>query len=333
LGERIFRGEVNRDQDRAAPGRLRVGPIRESSREKPALTGGRQMAQIGGNAAKSKWTMAAGAAALTAVALVLALEPGMAPQAAAQMAVKDNPVRLDAVAGTTLKRVTLTAKAAERLGIKTAAVRDETVALTQMVGGEIVTGPALTPVAEKSGGGMFMMPVGAAPAAPAPRAAAPMGDSGSIWVRVPLSEGEVEKVAQDRPARVMALAARPGEGVAVTAQPSKLPPAADPRRNTVALHYVLAGDAKGFGNGHRVRVELPLKESLPARKAVPYSSVIYDTKGQAWVYTSPAPLTYLRQKIGVERIEGDVALLSEGPANGVNVVTTGAMMLYGAETK
>jgi hypothetical protein len=177
-----------------------------------------------------------------------------------------------------------------------------------------------------------MMPVGAAPAAPAAPAAAAV-DSSGIWVRVPLAESEVGKVAQDQPARVMALAARPGEGVAVTARASKLPPVADPRKSSVALHYVLRGDAKGFEKGQRVRIELPLAETGPARKAVPYASVLYDTKGQAWIYTNPEPLTFVRHKVGIERIEGDLAFLSEGPANGTSIVTVGSMLLYGAETK
>jgi hypothetical protein len=287
------------------------------------------MTQIGASAAKSKWTKAGafGAVALTAVALALAVVPG----AAAQMAAKDKPVKVEAVAGTTLKRVTLTAKAAERLGVKTAAVREEAVVRTQMVGGEIVAGPALTPMADK-GGALFAMPVGAAPAAPAPKAAAPVADASGIWVRVPLSESEIEMVVQDQPARVMALAARPGEGVAVTARPSKLPPAADPRRTSVALYYVLRSDAKGFEKGQRVRVELPMAQAGAARKAVPYASVLYDTKGQGWVFTNPEPLTYVRHKVNIDRIEGDLAILSEGPANGTAVVTVGAMLLYGAET-
>jgi len=42
-------------------------------------------------------------------------------------------------------------------------------------------------------------------------------------------------------------------------------------------------------------------------------------------------LTYQRQRIGVERIVGDLAVLSEGPAVGTPIVTVGAAMLYGAE--
>ena len=64
---------------------------------------------------------------------------------------------------------------------------------------------------------------------------------------------------------------------------------------------------------------------------VPYGAVYYDAKGAPWVYVNTAPLTFERRRIGVERIEGDVAVLSEGPPVGTPVVTVGAALLYGAE--
>ena len=65
---------------------------------------------------------------------------------------------------------------------------------------------------------------------------------------------------------------------------------------------------------------------------VPYAAVIYGLHGETWVYTSPEPLTYLRQPITVERIEGGLAILTEGPALGTEVVTVGVAELYGEET-
>ncbi len=275
------------------------------------------MTRIGAITAKLKW-----GTALAALALI------MAPASGVTAVVKDQPVKLEAVAGSNLKRVTLSAKAAERLGIKTAAVREEKVARRQMVGGEIVGAPSLTPVASKSPGGLFMIPVAAAP--PAATTSATAVDSGGLWVMVPMAESELGRVATDQPVRLTPLGAR--KGAAVTAQPSKMPPVADPAKASVMLHYALPGDAKGLTKGQRVRVELPLVESGPPRKSVPYAAVLYDTKGDIWVYTNPAPLTFMRHKIRIESIEGDVAILTEGPANGTQVVTVGTMLLYGAET-
>lgn len=64
---------------------------------------------------------------------------------------------------------------------------------------------------------------------------------------------------------------------------------------------------------------------------VPYLAVLYDSQGKTWVYTNPEPLVYVRQPVSVERIDGEVAQLSGGPAPGTTVVTLGAEELFGAE--
>jgi hypothetical protein len=65
--------------------------------------------------------------------------------------------------------------------------------------------------------------------------------------------------------------------------------------------------------------------------SVPYAAVIYDAQGKTWSYVNTAPLVYLREEIVVDRIDGDAAILSQGPAAGTPVVTTGSAELYGAE--
>ncbi len=64
---------------------------------------------------------------------------------------------------------------------------------------------------------------------------------------------------------------------------------------------------------------------------VPYTAVVYDTTGVAWVYTMPEPLRFLRRKVVVERVGATDATLSEGPAVGTLVVSKGVPELYGAE--
>jgi len=64
---------------------------------------------------------------------------------------------------------------------------------------------------------------------------------------------------------------------------------------------------------------------------VPYGAVLYDSSGKAWVYTNPEPRVYVRQPITVQRINGDVAVLTDGPPAGTVVVTTGAEELLGTE--
>jgi hypothetical protein len=69
-----------------------------------------------------------------------------------------------------------------------------------------------------------------------------------------------------------------------------------------------------------------------ARKVIPYAAVIYDLKGATWTYTSPEPLTFVRQAITVDYIDGDSVVLVDGPAAGTAVVTVGVAELYGADT-
>jgi hypothetical protein len=64
---------------------------------------------------------------------------------------------------------------------------------------------------------------------------------------------------------------------------------------------------------------------------LPYSAVLYDEDGAVWVYTNPEGLTFLRAEITVDEIDGDVALLSNGPPAGTVIATVGVAELYGAE--
>ncbi|HEV3365246.1 MAG TPA: hypothetical protein VG795_14090 [Acidimicrobiia bacterium] len=69
-----------------------------------------------------------------------------------------------------------------------------------------------------------------------------------------------------------------------------------------------------------------------ARKVVDYAAVVYDPKGDTIVYTNPEPLVFVRQPIKIDYIDGDVAVLTEGPPAGTAVVTVGTAELLGMET-
>ncbi len=64
---------------------------------------------------------------------------------------------------------------------------------------------------------------------------------------------------------------------------------------------------------------------------MPYAALIYDAEGGTYAYTAPEPLTFVRQEIGVDRVEGDSVVLSHGPPAGTEVVTVGAAEVYGTE--
>jgi hypothetical protein len=68
------------------------------------------------------------------------------------------------------------------------------------------------------------------------------------------------------------------------------------------------------------------------RLVIPYASLLYDLEGGTWVYTSPEPLTFVRASVTVDYIEGDNAVLLEGPPSGTTVATVGVAQLYGTDT-
>jgi hypothetical protein len=72
-------------------------------------------------------------------------------------------------------------------------------------------------------------------------------------------------------------------------------------------------------------------EGAAERTVVPYSAIVYETDGETWVYTSTDDLSFVREHIIVQGIEGDRALLTQGPSAGTEVVTVGVAELFGAE--
>ena len=64
---------------------------------------------------------------------------------------------------------------------------------------------------------------------------------------------------------------------------------------------------------------------------IPYAAVLYDPDGHTWVFVRTGQLAFERKPITIDRIDGNVVVLTEGPAVGAKVVTLGATELYGAE--
>lgn len=64
----------------------------------------------------------------------------------------------------------------------------------------------------------------------------------------------------------------------------------------------------------------------------PYAAVLYGLNGETWLYVNPEPLTYQREPITIDYIEGDMAILTDGPPPGTAVVTVAVAQLYGTDT-
>jgi len=80
-----------------------------------------------------------------------------------------------------------------------------------------------------------------------------------------------------------------------------------------------------------VRVLTTSGTASPTRTVVPLAAVLYDHDGVSWVYTSAESLTYIRQRVVIDHVDGDNAVLRSGPAPGTLVVTVGGAELLGTE--
>ena len=80
-----------------------------------------------------------------------------------------------------------------------------------------------------------------------------------------------------------------------------------------------------------VRVLMTSGIATPARTLVPLAAVLYDHNGVSWVYTNPESLTYIRQRVVIDHVDGDNSVLRSGPAPGTLVVTVGGAELLGTE--
>ena len=124
----------------------------------------------------------------------------------------------------------------------------------------------------------------------------------------------------------------------LSAWPSLSAVAADAAKKGGASHVELISGSKLS----RVTLTQKASERLDIKTAkiivdasgvitAPYAAVLYDVKGNAWVYTNPEPLAYVRYPIVIESIKGQLAFLKQGPPAGTLVVVVGASELYGAE--
>jgi hypothetical protein len=67
------------------------------------------------------------------------------------------------------------------------------------------------------------------------------------------------------------------------------------------------------------------------RTIVPHEALIYNPDGDSFVYTKPKAETYVRAQVKLVRVDGDEAVLSDGPRAATTIVTTGAAELLATE--
>ena len=155
-------------------------------------------------------------------------------------------------------------------------------------------------------------------------------DLAEVWVRVAVYVGDLREIAAAEDAEIGNLNLQSGDPT-WSAIPVQAPPSANPVAATVDLFYALKNDAAQLTPGQRVGVKLPLSTSGESL-TVPWSAVVHDLQGGTWVYEVLGPRKYRRQRVLVRYAVDHTAVLAAGPPPGTNVVTAGAVELFGAET-
>ena len=154
-------------------------------------------------------------------------------------------------------------------------------------------------------------------------------DIDSVWLRVPVYAGDVETIDRKASVDVVPLGA-PSGAAGIVAKPVTAPPTADALSAGVDFFYSLGNANHALQPGQRVSVRVPLR-SNQQRLVVPRAAVLFDAFGGTWVYEARDGGVFARQRVMLADFSGSDAVLSQGPAVGTRVVTTGAAELFGTE--
>jgi RND family efflux transporter MFP subunit len=152
-------------------------------------------------------------------------------------------------------------------------------------------------------------------------------DPDPVWIKVTVYVGELTDLDVNKPITVRSPidVSKP-----LSARPVQAPPTATPLASSVDMYYELANPDGALRPGQRVDASVALNEPQSAL-VVPWSAVMHDIQGGAWVYQRTAPLTFVRRRVQVRYVLDNQAVLADGLQNGVEVVTAGAMELFGTE--
>ena len=264
--------------------------------------------------------------------------------------IKHHPAKLEKIKGSDLYRVILTKKATERTGIEFAPVREENVRRWLIVGGKVEPTEML-PAAQDQYDLTVSDSVQSNPMRiTVPMVAGWMGGTQTVRVlstddedniddEPDQEEDEVGRKDEDEDEDdddvdvIFVLPDLPAPNAKDVRIRQSDPVAGASSAKMLKINYEVEGNHGGLKAGDRVPVKYSRRKSGGVKKVVPYSAVLYDPQGKTWVYTSPEPLVFVRQPIVVDFIEGDRAVLKEGPAVGTEVVTAGGAELYGVVIK
>lgn len=225
---------------------------------------------------------------------------------------KTGPAKIEEIPGSDVKRVILTAKAAERTGIQTAPLVEEAAPRRIVVRGEVEEDP-----------------------------------DGQSLVRVDRdfdADGEDDIGADDHDdvdeiddAEILTPSLKESDyddddAAAHYLRAERVAVASVNGKSTDVLYFRIKSGTQALRPGQRVGVKMTEPGSGALKKVVPYAAVIYDVHGDTWVYTNPEPLVFVRSRVDIEYFDRDMAVLRDGPELGTQIVVIGAAELLGAES-
>ncbi len=150
----------------------------------------------------------------------------------------------------------------------------------------------------------------------------------SMWVRVPIPTGDLVSIDQDADANV----ASSSVVTSLIAKPVSAPLTADSLTNSTHLYYAVENDKLSLRPGQRVSVMLQTQNKSDSALTLPWSAIVIDIYGGYWVYTQQSKNSYERQRVFLDHVNGNQAVISEGPPEDSKIVANGALELFGVET-
>jgi hypothetical protein len=81
----------------------------------------------------------------------------------------------------------------------------------------------------------------------------------------------------------------------------------------------------------RVALQTIEVKALGKDLTVDHAALVFDKAGKPWVFSVVGPRTYVRATVTIKEVQDNVVTLSAGPPAGTQVVTVGAIELWGAE--
>ena len=150
----------------------------------------------------------------------------------------------------------------------------------------------------------------------------------TLWIRVPVPTEDLNSIDQLAEAKVEPSSAASN----LMAAPINAPLTADPLTNSSHLYYIVENANFALHPAQRVSVLLKTQSKATSALTLPWSAVVIDIYGGNWIYTQQSKNSYERQRVFLDHVNGNQAVISEGPPEGSKIVANGALELFGVET-